>query len=235
MKLSQAIILVLFTFFFIENLQAQDKVAVKSYSFAKGEVLDIIFLQSKSNVDSLWKVYRNGPMPLAAKLGHKSLQNFEILEPPTQGNYHPTFMIIGTWPNLKDRIVGMEKIENEIEGFHELRRGIWSKFDMTYYEMEEALSFEVKPDRYNVATAYWKNGEDGFENYIKEWEQGVKLSKGELLVDLQEGKSPFGYHYQPDYLSITSWTSKEAFESFYNKNLKMDHRSIQHVNQFRIQ
>ena len=55
---------------------------------------------------------------------------------------------------------------------------------------------------------------------------------GKTVVELMDGKSPFGYYYQPDYLVITEWKDKATFDAFYQANIKMKQEGVKHVNQF---
>ena len=89
----------------------------------------------------------------------------------------------------------------------------------------------MDPARFNVVTAYWKKEGQSLEAFKKEWESKSKKAGAKTVVTFTDGHSPFGYEYNPDYLSITSWKDKAAFEAFHKENLKMNHSVIKHVNQ----
>ena len=55
---------------------------------------------------------------------------------------------------------------------------------------------------------------------------------GEVLVELQEGKSPFGYQYDPNFFVITSWKSEAEFDAFQKNMQALEADNIQHINEF---
>lgn len=218
------------TIFFESHAQSD----VKSYSFKKGEVFDIIFLSNKEGVEDKLKAYFSTAFPIATKMGYAGLGGFPIIESPLQGNYHPQSMVFGKWTNLENREKFVENIDEEMPTFHQMRRDIWSTFNLVYYKLKEDLFFEIDPNKYNVVTYYWKNDNRSFQQFKKEWLQKTENAGGKITLELTDGTSPFGYTYDPDYLAITTWESKEIFEKFYKENLKMNHSSIIQANQFKI-
>ncbi len=232
MKLLKISLLTLLLIFNFLNLQAQSK--TKSYVQKKGQVFDLLFINRKP--DAKWKLqnYFKTVFPIAKKMGYHPLPGLAVAGSPTQGNYHPDAMVFGYWDSLNGREKFFQDIENTIPDFHQKRRDIWSTFGLTYYELKEDLSFQIDPDRYNITTAYWHNDKQSFKKFKQEWIQKSKTTGGKIEIEFVEGTSPFGYHYDPDYLVITSWENKAAFEKFYKENLKMNHSSVKHVNQFQI-
>lgn len=204
------------------------------YNFKKGQALDILLLTLKPNTQEKLKKYFKDYFPIAKKYGYHSLKGFSVKVSPSQGNYQPQSMILGYWDNLDLREKFLQYIDKNIPVFHQDRRDIWSRFDVTYYEMQKDLSFEVSKEKYNVVTAYWQKDKKGFQRFKKNWRDKVRRAGGTFTVELANGASPFGYYYNPDYLCITTWESKAAFEKFYKENLKMDHSAIKQVNQFKI-
>ncbi|WP_378180922.1 hypothetical protein [Aquimarina sp. SS2-1] len=211
---------------------AQSK--TKSYSFNKGEVLDIIFLTTKPDVKQKIQHYFKTAFPVAERLGYHSLKGFTIKESPTLGNYHPQAMIFGYWNDLNGRQKFLETIEQTMPDFHQERRNIWSTFDLTYYEMKENTSFEINTEKHNVVTSYWQKDPKAFQEYIKELEQKVRKAGGLIKVVLTNGRSPKGYYHNPDYLTIIEWRDPSTFEKFYAENLTQHHPSVLQVNQFKI-
>ncbi|WP_271766291.1 hypothetical protein [Aquimarina algiphila] len=232
MKLLKISLLTLFLITNFLNLQAQSK--IKSYAQKKGQVFDIIFLNTKPDTKKKLDNYFKTAFPVAEKMGYHPLPGRAVSGSPTQGNYHPEVMVFGYWDTLSGREKFLQEIEKTMPDFHQERRNIWSTFGLTYYELKEDLSFKIDPERFNITTAYWQKDEQSFKKFKQEWLQKSKKAGGQIEIEFVEGTSPFGYHYNPDYLVITSWENKAAFEKFYTENLKMDHSSVKHVNQFQI-
>ncbi|OJJ17739.1 hypothetical protein BKI52_28155 [marine bacterium AO1-C] len=214
------------------NTFAQSKTL--KYNLKKGQAFDILLLRLKPNTKEKIQKYFKTYFPIAKKYGYHSLKGFPVKESPMQGNYQPQSMIFGYWDSLDQREKFLEYIDENKPEFHQDRRDIWTRFDVTYYEMQQDVSFEVNKEKYNVVTAYWQKKKAGFKQFKKNWQEKVRQAGGTVVVTLTNGASPFGYYYNPDYLCITEWESKAAFEKFYQKNLQMDHSAVQQVNQFKI-
>ena len=211
--------------------QAKDK----TFSYKKGQVFDIILLNTKTGIEEDRDSYFKTAFPVATKYGYTGQGGLALIDTPSQGNYHPESMIFGVWTSLQRRLDFLADIEGVMPNFHEARRKIWSSFNLTYWEMKEDLSFTVKADKYNVATLYWQESERPFNQFKANWTKQAKNAGGKEVLVLTNGDSPFGYHFDPDYLVITEWESKAAFDKFYKENLKMNHDGVKHVNQFIIQ
>ncbi len=212
------------------NTSAQSK--IKSYTFKKGEVLDILLLSQKPKADSLFKNYVKTAFPLAIKMSYKGLPGFKV-ENYTQGNLQPQSLILGKWNSKEKREKFITDIENVVPDFQQQRRDIWSLFNLTYYEMPE-ITFEINKDKYNVVTAYWQKEGKSFTQFKKKWLQKSSNKGGKTILELTNGKSPLGYYYQPDYFVITQWENKTDFEAFHKENLIMNHEGVLHMNQFVI-
>ncbi|WP_128755276.1 hypothetical protein [Aquimarina sediminis] len=232
MKFSKTSLLILFLTASFMSINAQSK--TKSYTLKKGQAFDILFLGTKPETKEKLQNYFKTVFPVAEKVGYHSLPGYKIEETPTQGNYHPQAMILGYWDNLQGRKEFLKKIEEVMPDFHQERRNIWSSFNLTYYELKEDLSFDINPEKFNIVTAYWKKDNSSIKKFKQEWVQNVKNTGGQIRLELMDGNSPFGYYHNPDYLVITEWKDKAAFNKFYTKNLEMNHSSIKHVNQFQI-
>ena len=231
MKFSKFIMFIVTISVGVTFVNAQSK--KKSYSFKKGEVLDILILTTKPNTDSLFAEYRKIAFPYAIKRTYKGLPGFRIAE-NIQGNLEPKGFILSKWDDLQKREKFIEEIENFVPDFHQQRRDIWSIFNLTYYEMPEDTSFEINKEKFNVVTAYWGDNKISFKNFTEKWLYKSKENKGKTIITLINGKSPVGYYYQPDFMVITEWSDRETFEVFKKENLKMDHKGVKHVNQFII-
>lgn len=223
--------LITLTLFFISfSLQSQSKVL--TFSYKKGQVMDIILLNTKPDTKEALNNYFKTAFPVAEKHGYNRQIGLSLAPTPTQGNFHPESMIFGYWNTHDSRKNFLAEIDDVMPNFHKARREIWSNFNLTYYELKNDLSFQVDRNKYNVVTAYWKNDASDFDKFINNWNSKAKKAGGKEVVNLKDGQSPFGYYYSPDYLVITEWESKAAFDKFYKENLKMNHKGIKHVNQF---
>lgn len=216
----------------IATMAAQE--TKKSFNFKKGQVLDIIFLNQKPDKDNLLQEYFKLVFPVAQKNGYNPQSGVSI-EKYTQGNYHPQSMVFGYWNTFDSRSEFLSEIRNTVPDFHKRRSDLWSTFALTYWELQNDLSFEINSDKYNVVTAYWRKDGESLVKFKSAWSQKVKQLGGNITVELTNGASPFGYYYNPDYLVITEWENEAAFKTFYKANLNMDHKAVKHVNQFILQ
>lgn len=218
----------------LSNLsRAQDN--IRNYQFKAGEVLDILLLNQNTGIDSLLKVYFETAIPIAIKNGYAPNKGFSIKDASLQGNYQPGAMVVASWPSTEIRKKCLTELETKVAGFHQMRRAIWSHFNVTYYPLSEDLSFSVDMDRYVVATAYWQEEGQKINRFVKQWGALAQTHKGEIVVQLTNGETTFGYKYQPDYLIISTWPSAEAFEQFKAVQVKMSHKKVAQVHQFHIQ
>ena len=202
------------------------------YAYEKGQALDILFLASKPDTQDQLKDYFQAVFPIAQAAGYQPLPGFKLSQAPTQGNYHPSQLVLATWKDRASRAKAMVDIEAAVPDFHQRRREIWSSFAMTVYEIKEDTSFTAYSDRLYVLTAYWAKESGSFRSFKRAWRKKAQAKGGAVQLELEDGFSPFGYRHDPDYLTITEWESREAFDSFYADNLAMDHSAVEHVNQF---
>ena len=84
-----------------------------------------------------------------------------------------------------------------------------------------------------VATAYWKKeNKQEFDDFVTNWKATAKQTGALIKLELTNGKSPFGYYYNPDYLLIAQWDTRADFETFLKQNQKMDIQDLRNVNQY---
>ena len=88
--------------------------------------------------------------------------------------------------------------------------------------------------KFNVMTAYWMD-EGSQKDFSEDWLEKVEAKGGTTSLTLIDGTSPYGYYYNPDFLTITSWESKEAFEVFKEEAGTLDSQGLKHINQFILQ
>lgn len=231
MKFRILSVIIIGIFFSPSFSQAQNQII--QYDLKKGQVLDIIFLSNKPDIDKQLQSYFNNVFPVAEKKGYHSLKGFGLGD-ATQGNYQPGSMIFGYWDGENNRPEFLSTIEQQMPDFHEKRRAIWSTFDLTFYVLKKNLSFEIDTEKFNVVTAYWANDIKSFKSFEKALKDETSTTGGKIKLALKNGDSPFGYYYNPDLLLVTEWESEAAFKKFYDANVQMDHSSVKHVNQMKF-
>ncbi len=214
------------------SLRGQGK--AKTISFKSGQVLDVIFLNNQAGGEEARKAYFKEVVPTALAAGHKQMAVFGVSETPTAGNYHPEVAVLGTWPSLSDRKHGMEALVEQFPDFHERRRKSWSSFNMTYYQIKADFAYTTDPEKYYVVSLYWRDDVKSSGKYLRELNKAAKKAGGTSVLELINGESPFGYHFDPDYFHLTEWPSKEAFEAFRSTYEVIEPAGIRHVNQFAV-
>lgn len=197
----------------------------------KGEVFDILLISQHPNTEADLKSYFQTAFPVAKKMSYQPLPGFKVAN-NNQGNLRPELLILAKWNDMEVREDFLAEIVEKVPDFHERRRTIWSYYGLRYFEIEEDLSFEIHRDKFQVATAYWLESGKQSSKFYKKWKKEVQKTGGDILIQLKDGKSPFGYEYNPEYFVITSWESEAAFNAFQEKIKKLKLDSIQRVNEF---
>ncbi|MEQ9297016.1 MAG: hypothetical protein RIF33_00560 [Cyclobacteriaceae bacterium] len=208
---------------------------VKTISLKKGEALDLLLLSTNKDAGELQKEYFDKAVPVAMEWGYQPQYSSRLSQPPTQGNYWPSVLILAKWKDYDRRVQFPEEIVKIYPQFHERRREIWTNFDLTYWKIEEDKEVAIQETNFYVATSYWSKSNGNFDAFVNEWQTMVANQGGKVVLKCTEGVSPLGYHYNPEVFTITEWRSKEDFEKFHAKNLDMDHTGVEHVNQFILQ
>lgn len=207
----------------------------KIISLKKGEALDLLLLNTNKEAVEEREEYFSKAVEVAQKWGYIPQYSSRLKYPPTQGNYWPAVFILAKWTNYENRVKFTEDILQEYPQFHERRRTIWTTFNLTYWKVEKDQEIKIDPEKYYVATSYWSENNEEFELFKSTWSKDLGNQGGVILLELQEGESPYGYYYNPEFFTITEWESQEAFEKFYQRSLSMDHTGVKHVNQFILQ
>ncbi len=226
-------LLFIFVFCFMYLSYAQSNVV--TYELKKGEAFDILMVTTKKESKAYFKEYREKAFPVAVEMGYSFLPGFKIAE-TVQGKFEPKGMILGKWKSFELRERFLVDIEARVPNFHELRKNIWSIFNVTYYEIQNDYSFQLDLDKVIVATACWKkeNTQAEFDDFLTRWKNAAKKTNGTLKLELVNGQSPEGYKYNPDYMVIAQWDTQEDFDAFHEENLKMDSNILKDVNQFTL-
>ncbi|WP_262694398.1 hypothetical protein [Kordiimonas aquimaris] len=215
------------------SVSAQDSVPENTYTFEAGQVIDFLFLTQRPNTEDAYNAYAKDVISEGIALDYKPIGGFRIDRKPTQGNAYPQVLVFGSWPgDFKDRADALESLEAAVPSLHERRLDVWSRFDMINYELDEDKSFTVRRDKIQVLTAYWEKDTRRFNTFIKEFMAKAKAGGGVVKLELTNPRSPFGYDYTPEHVTITEWDNQAAFDAFLKQNLAMDHAGVKHVNQF---
>ncbi len=204
----------------------------KTYVFEAGQVIDFLFLTRRPNSDEAYRSYAQDAISEARALDYKGLSGFAITRKPTQGNYYPELLIFGGWPgDFEDRANALDRLKEVVPDLNDRRLDIWSRFDMTNYQISQEIRFDVDYEKVQVLTAYWQKDPSLFKAFKTSFVEEILATGGELKAEFTEGRSPFGYEYNPDYTVIAEWDTQAAFDLFLAKNLQMDHAGVTHVNQ----
>lgn len=225
-------VLALITSFTFVNVKAQNQ--IKTFTFEKGEILDIIISTNSSDFNKLVDRYRKEAFPVAFEYTYQPQSGFSVSR-LTLGNYFPQNFIFGKWSTRQKRDDFLANISKRVPDFHEQRRAIFTYFALTYFEVPEDLQFSINSDKYNVATSFWENDSlENFDSFYNEWKNLVIKSGGQFLLELQDGTSPTGYYYNPNVLTIVQWESVSAFDRFAKEWPLSRYEMLKDVHQFVI-
>ncbi len=205
----------------------------KEYNLKQGEILDVLLLQQNSDKEEELQAYFRDAFPVANRMSYTPLPGARILE-LTRGNHMPASLIFGKWDGVEVRASFLNEITKSVPDFHERRRSIWSYFGLTYYELQEDLSFTISPDRFYVVTSFWKKSDVELSSYSREWYRLLEGHKGAVTLQLTDGVSPEGYYTQPDLMVISSWENEADYRAFYTESLNLSLNGVQHVNEYVI-
>lgn len=231
--MKQTKLMLVFATILLGGLIVSAQTATKKWDFKKGEVLDILLFKGKPELPQLFPKYKETAFAFALEKGYQP-QPFLAVTETTQGGYQPDTFVIAKWTNLAGRKAFTNEILDKVPDFHQQRRAMWSSFYLAYYEVKKDISFEANPDKILVATSYWKDDSSAFMSFKKEWLKKAKNNGGKVLLELNGATSPVGYMYKPDFIILTEWNDRAAFDTFAAENLKMGEKGIENVNQFII-
>ena len=229
MKLLIAALLAL-SFFYSESL-GQDK--LKAFKFKKGEILDVILLTPAPNSKAGFERYKKTAFPVAFEYSYQPQPGFKVSK-LTLGNYSPASLLIGKWESKNKRESFIQDISDRVPDFHEQRREIFTYFGLAYYEIKEDFRFSVSPNKFNVATAFWKSGAGKYSAFVRKWKKEIEEAGGRTIVDLKQGRSQAGYAYNPTTFVITEWKDQADFEKFTSEHPIESYNVVQNVQQYVI-
>lgn len=222
---------VLFSMLFFSG-NAQKK-QFKTFTFKKGEVMDVLPMTLIENPNKLFDRYKKTAFPVAFKHSYQPQPGFKITK-LTLGNLFPQSLIIGKWKSKKMREDFLSNITKKVPDFHSQRRKLWKYFGLTYYVMKQDTQFSVDTKKYNVATSFWKKTPKSFKSFFSKWKKELIAAGGKIIIQLQDGISPTGYTYNPDLFLIITWKNKSDFDSFAKKHPLASYQNLKNVHQFVI-
>ncbi len=230
MKL-KTVVLVFFSLA-IFNCKAQSE-KVKSFSFKKGEIMDVMLLTTAPDSDAKFETYKKTAFPLAFEYSYQPQQGFKISK-LTLGTGLPVSLIFGKWESKMKREGFLANISKRVPNFHQQRRDIFPYFYLTYYEMPSDINFSVNTEKYNVATSFWEEDSEKFDKFSSKWEGDIKKAGGNIVLQLNNGDSPTGYNYNPDQFYIIQWDNQSAFEAYAKQHTMSSYEGLKNVHQFTI-
>ncbi|WP_442265117.1 hypothetical protein ACSIGC_12330 [Tenacibaculum sp. ZS6-P6] len=217
--------------FFSSYFYAQKN--IQYYDFKKGEVLDILLISNtKKDFNKLFDRYKKTIFPVGVKYSFTPQKGFKTDE-LILGGYLPNSLVFGKWESVMKRESFLDVIEKEVPDFHEQRKRLFPHFELVYYEIKNDIKFEIDRNKHNVVTSFWKKNNES-EKFTKKWIKEVEKSGGKIVIKLTKGKSPLGYYYNPTLITIVTWETKEAFQSFLKKHPLSTYKDLKHVHQFVI-
>ena len=202
--------LILFTFIFF-NVYSQKN--LKSFSFKKGEVLDLILLTGSSKFKQGFENYKKTILPVGFEYGYQPQPGFKASK-LVLGNYLPTSFLIGKWKSKEKRENFLEKIVKRVPDFHQQRKNTFTYFGLSYHTLSNDLKFTVNSNTYNVVTSFWKKNNADFYTFTKQWKKDVVIAGGKFILKLPKGISPVSYNYNPDLFTIIEWKNKSDYHKF---------------------
>lgn len=220
--------------FFLISITSFSQVKQKSFDFKKGEVLDILLLKTKANTKELFEVYKKTIFPVGIEYTFQPQPSFAIKK-IILGHHTPSSMIIGKWESMGKRKGFLNNIVNRVPNFHEQRKGLFSYFGLTFYETNKDLTFTIKSDKFHAATAFLGKEDGESIKFYNKWEEKVKESGGEIVLELAKGNSPVGYYYNADVFYIIAWKNEKTFEAFLKKNPLSSYEDLKDLHQFVIE
>lgn len=211
---------------------AQD---TKTYSFEKGQVLDVLYLIRRPNTQAALQDYFKTAGPIARRLNYTPHGAVRVSGKPQQGNFSPDVVAFGTWPgDFSDRDDAYRQLLAELPDLQSRRMNIWSNFNMTQYEIEVDISLTMDKAKHYLLTAYWLENEDELEAFQAAFMATLSDTSGTGKMVLTSGRSPFGYAFTPDLMVISEWDNVLDVEKFTDASKALNARGVRHVNQFPV-
>jgi len=210
--------------------------ASKQVKIDKGQVIDFLFLNRKADGHKYRKQYFSEVGKPARAMGYTPITSFRIKRNPIRGNYHPDALAIAGWKgDYQDRMGYLAQLMKKIPDLHARRFDIWSTFMMTHYYISEDMQLTFDPNKIYVLSAYWQRDKQSFDDFRTQHMAKIQQAGGQLKMRFGQGKSPFGYTYDPDLTLVTEWQNQDTFDEFHQQNLEINQTAVKQVNEFYLE
>lgn len=199
----------------------------------KGQAYDLFFLTRIPDTEAAFESYKEIIFPIGIKeFGYKPHGALKIRQ-TLQGGFQPEVLVFGAWPSMRKREGFLDIIEKRVPTFHNMRRSVWTIFDLAYYEVQKDFSIHFPSTTFNVASIYWLSHKKG-KTFIKQWLQLLEANGGTVVGTFTDAQSPLGYYFRPDYFFFSTWPSEKDYRRFLDQVKKLDHTFINNVNEYQI-
>jgi len=207
----------------------------KTFTFAKGQVLDVLYLTRRPNTDEALQTYFKTLGPIARKLKYTPLGAVRVAGKPSQGNLYPNVVAFGSWPgDFADRDEAYRNLLLEEPDLQGRRMDIWSSFNMTQYEVREDIILTMDKAKHYVWTAYWLKDAGDLRAFQKAFMDTLEATSGRSKMVLAGGRSPFGYEFEPHLVVVAEWDSILDAAKFTDASKALNARGVRHVTQFPV-
>lgn len=208
---------------------------IKTYTFTKGQVLDVLYLVRRPDTGAALQDYFKTAGPIARKLSYTPHGAVRVAGKPSQGNFSPDVVAFGTWPgNFTDRDSAYQQLLSELPDLQSRRMDIWSNFNMTQYEIAEDINLTMDKAKHYVLTAYWLKDSSDINAFQKMFLKTLNASSGTSKMILVGGRSPFGYAFTPDLVVVSEWDNVLDAARFTDASKALNTSDVLHVNQFPV-
>lgn len=215
------------------TLTAED--GTTTFTFAKGQVIDFLYLTRRPNTDEALQSYFKTLGPIARKLNYAPLGAVRVVGKPPQGNFYPDVVAFGAWPgDFADRDEAYRNLLLEAPDLQGRRMDIWSSFNMTQYEVREDIVLTMDKAKHYVWTAYWLEDAGELATFQNAFMDTLKATSGTSKMLLTGGRSPFGYEFAPHLVVVAEWANILDAAIFTDASKALNVRGVRHVNQFPV-
>ncbi len=208
---------------------------IKTYTFDKGQVLDVLYLTRRPDTGAALQDYFKTAGPIARKLKYTPHGAIRVASKPSQGNLYPDVVAFGTWPGgFADRDSAYRRLLTELPDLQSRRMDIWSSFNMTQYELNEDVVLTMDKAKHYMLTAYWLEDASTLDAFEASFIEALQATSGTSKMLLTGGRSPFGYAFTPDLVVISEWDNILDQAKFVDASKRLNTLGVSHVNQFPV-
>jgi len=197
-----------------KSMSVEEEIKTKTISIKKGQSVDFLVGVMNPEAGKMQEEYFQNIMPVAMKNGFKSELQMLVSQPTVSGKFDAAFGGLMTWPNPESRVEFRNDMKNNPYDYLSYRKKIWPVFNLIEHDnLDQDYEFTVSSDKIYVITTYWIKDESTFNVKKADTPSNIEKAGGEFLITLSDGKAPKG-NYEPNYISITEWSSIASFEAY---------------------